>query len=233
MTNISMKSSNRLVKSSIEKSKIPLNPNQNGHSPIATPFGYFGSKHRLALQIVESLPPHNAWVEAFCGSAAVTLAKSPAPIEIINDIDHEIVNFFQQLRDNEKELYRLVDLTPYARQELLDSRVGLNSDGKLERARKFLVSSMMAINGIFGKDEGGFSYSQSYSRNGKEARVSRWCNLADRIKKVVERLKSVRIENRDAKDLLKMFIHRPATLVYLDPPYLAKRTKGYNKDINH
>ena len=43
-------------------------------------FGYYGAKVRIASQIINSLPPHNAWVEAFCGSAALTLAKKPAPI---------------------------------------------------------------------------------------------------------------------------------------------------------
>jgi len=30
---------------------------------ISPPFGYFGSKNRLAATIVRLLPPHNAWVE--------------------------------------------------------------------------------------------------------------------------------------------------------------------------
>src|SRR3989442_1190047 len=85
---------------------------------VATsPFGYFGSKQRLAVHIAKMLPPHNAWVEAFCGSAAVTMAKKPAPIEIINDADLQIVNVFRQLRDHSGELIRLVYLTPYAREE--------------------------------------------------------------------------------------------------------------------
>ena len=50
---------------------------------VKPPFGYYGAKQRIAAQITRALPPHNAWVEAFCGSAAVTLAKPPAPIEII------------------------------------------------------------------------------------------------------------------------------------------------------
>jgi len=56
-------------------------------------FGYFGSKNRLAKELCKNLPPHNAWVEIFCGSAALTLAKKPAKIEVINDLDKEIVNF--------------------------------------------------------------------------------------------------------------------------------------------
>jgi len=48
-----------------------------------------------------------------------------------------------------------------------------------------------------------------------------------RLEKVVERLRHVRVENRDARELLEMFSDRPATLVYLDPPYFTKREHRY------
>lgn len=199
---------------------------------VNTPFGYFGSKNKIALQLITHLPPHNCWVEAFCGSAALTLGKRKAPIEVINDIDGEIVNVFRQLRNNSDELCRMISLTPYAKDELENSRELNPNDGELERARKFLVQAMMAVNGAFGKEKGGFSYSQSYSRNERDARVNRWYNLPQRLTEVVERLRDVRIENRDAVDLLKMFVKRPATLMYLDPPYLGERAKGYTNDAS-
>lgn len=199
---------------------------------INAPFGYFGSKNKIALQLCSELPPHNCWVEAFCGSAAVTLRKEPAPIEVINDIDNEIVNFFDQLRNNHNNLCNAIELTPYAEEELSRARIHIEGLSNLERARRFLVQSMMAINGLFGEAKGGFSYSDSYSRNGHDARVNRWNNLPKRLKLVVERLKKVRIENKDALKLLEKYKNRPATLVYLDPPYLGERTNGYNKDAN-
>lgn len=151
---------------------------------------------------------------------------------MINDVDNEIVNFFGQLRTHEDELCRLVALTPYAREELKRARLPQSEVSEIERARRFLVSSMMAVNGIFGEDRGGFSYSDSYTRNGREARVNRWYNLPQRISQVVERLRSVRIENKDATELFQQFLRRPATLMYLDPPYLGERTNGYNHDAN-
>ena len=202
------------------------------YKKVAPPFGYFGSKNKIAFKLCKKLPPHNCWVEAFCGSASLTLAKPPAPIEVINDIDNEIINVFKQLRENSIELRRMIKLTPYARKEFENSREDSSGDSELEKARKFLIKAMMAINGVFGEQRGGFSYSQSYSRNGRDARVNRWYNLPERLENVVERLRSVRIENRDGKELLDMFINRPATLVYLDPPYLGNRTKGYNNDLN-
>lgn len=198
--------------------------------PLKAPFGYYGCKQRLSARIVATLPPHNAWVEAFCGSAAVTLAKKPAPIEVINDIHGEIINFFRQLRENTGELQRLISLTPYSRQELELCRMPAETVSELEKARRFFVSAMMAINGSFGEAKGGFSFSNSYSRGGREARVSRWNSSADRLERVAARLSRVRIENKEALKLFKDFAARPATLVYFDPPYLGDRIRGYDFD---
>jgi DNA adenine methylase len=203
---------------------------KNSVKKINAPFGYFGSKNKIALQLCKGLPPHNCWVEAFCGSAALTLAKPPVDIEVINDIDSDIVNLFQQLRTNTKKLCEQIALTPYASKELETARTNVEGLSDLERARRFLVQAMMAINGVFGEERGGFSHSDSYTRNNKEARVSRWYNLPDRLHDVVERLRSVRVENKDALKLLSSYLNRPATLVYLDPPYYGDRTNGYRKD---
>ncbi len=196
------------------------------------PFGYYGAKQRLARRIIQSLPPHNAWVEAFCGSAAITFAKPAAPIEVINDLNGDIINLFQQLRNNPEALCRAVSLTPYARAEFLNARVSQGIEDPLEKARLFLVSAMMTVNGTVCKNQSGFSYSQSYSRGGYEARVSRWYRLPERLMRVVERLRHVRIENRDARELIQMFSDRPATLVYLDPPYFVSRNYKYVIDAD-
>lgn len=201
------------------------------YSRIKPPFGYYGSKHRLASQIIKYLPPHNAWVEAFCGSAAITLAKPPAPIEVINDMDDQIVNLFKQLRDNQEELCRVIALTPYAKAEHTLAREHEEGISPLEKARRFLVATMMTVNGANGGKSSGFSFSLSYSRGGHEARVNRWYNLPKRLEQVAERLKTIRIENRDAREIIEMFSDRPATLIYLDPPYNIARKQRYNVDV--
>ena len=201
--------------------------------PTKAPFGYYGAKLRIAKKIIDLLPPHHAWVEGFCGSAALTLAKPPAPIEVINDADGEIVNLFAQLRNNSKRLCRAVALTPYSREEFDLARLRDQRLSSLERARRFLVATMMTINGTNGSTRSGFSFSQSYARGGREARVNRWYNLPERLEKVVERLRGVRVESRDACELVQMFSNRPATLIYLDPPYFVRREHKYAIDANN
>lgn len=211
--------------------RAPLGSNVDKMPTARAPFGYYGAKLRIASQIVRALPPHNAWVEAFCGSAALTLAKKPVPIEVINDLDGQIVNLFQQLRDNPDALCTAIALTPYARAEFQNARKPEIEEKPLERARKFLVATMMTVNGTVGSLTGsGFSFSQSYTRDGQEARVSRWYNLPERLASVTERLRHVRVENRDARELLEMFSDRPATLIYLDPPYFVNRRHTYTID---
>lgn len=193
-------------------------------------FGYFGSKLRIASKLCGHLPPHNAWVELFCGSAAMTLAKEPAQIEVINDINGQITNFFRQLRENSPELIRQIELTPYSRQELELSRIDETGLTSIERARRFFISAMMAINGSFGDAPGGFSFSNSYARGGMEARVCRWNGMPGYLESVVARLKIVRVEKKDALNLFDDFKNRPGSLVYFDPPYLGERSRGYDHD---
>ena len=142
------------------------------------------------------------------------------------------MNFFEQLRSNTQALCDAVSLTPYAREEFERARQLEEGLEPLEKARRFLVAAMMTVNATPATSGAGFSFSQSFTREGREARVNRWYNLPERLAKVVERLRGVRVENRDACELLHMFADRPATLVYLDPPYYTKRAHGYVIDAN-
>ena len=193
-------------------------------------FGYYGAKQRISKSITEMLPPHNAWVEVFCGSAAITLAKKPSPIEVINDLDNNIINVFSQLRNNHDNLMRVLELTPYSREEFNLAKSVNDNDSDLEKARKFLIICMMTVNATIGSSSCGFSFSNSFARGGVEARVNRWKNLNDRVSQVIDRIKNVRVEKLDAREIVKMFSDRPATLMYLDPPYFVKRSHDYPVD---
>ena len=66
---------------------------------MRSPIPWMGSKRRLAAAIVDRMPPHQCYVEVFAGSGAVLFAReTPAPVEVLNDIDGELVNFFRVLK---------------------------------------------------------------------------------------------------------------------------------------
>src|SRR6202035_5396794 len=70
------------------------------------PLAYIGGKNRLAKQIIALLPEHTTYVEPFAGGAQVFFHKQPSKVEILNDLDFEIVNFFRVCQHHYEELVR-------------------------------------------------------------------------------------------------------------------------------
>lgn len=79
---------------------------------------YPGGKKRIAPWIVKKMPDHHSYLEPFFGCGAVLFEKEPAPIETVNDLDSEIVNFFRVVRDPDRRerLCEAVAYTPYSRE---------------------------------------------------------------------------------------------------------------------
>jgi hypothetical protein len=59
------------------------------HGKPAVPRGYFGSKAGCGVwhTIVNQIPPHTLWIEAFAGGAAITRRKRPAAAAIVIEAD--------------------------------------------------------------------------------------------------------------------------------------------------
>lgn len=119
------------------------------------PFRWHGSKWRMWPHIRPHVPPHETYIEPFAGSLAIFLQKPQSEMEVINDLDGDVVNFFTQLRDNTDALIRSIQLTPYARSELrnADDQLATTTE-PLERARLFAI--------LCGQGWGGFGRSFGY-----------------------------------------------------------------------
>src|SRR6266853_4475693 len=83
---------------------------------MAGPLSYIGGKNRLAKRVIEILPKHTTYVEAFAGGAQVFFHKQPSPVEVLNDLDGEIVNFFRICQAHHEELVRYLRFTVVSRQ---------------------------------------------------------------------------------------------------------------------
>ncbi len=188
---------------------------------------YPGSKWRIADWIVSNMPPHDIYVEPFFGSGAVFFSKPESRLEVLNDIDGNVVNFFKVCRDYPDDLARLIALTPYAREEYdfvkeAAAREPLNLTGdSLEDARRFAVRCWQGTGTCLGQRTGWKHDVASKVSNS----AHHWCRLPERIAPVAERLRRAQIENSDAITIIKKY-NTSDTLIYADPPYLGERKGG-------
>jgi len=158
-------------------------------------------------------------LELFGGSLAVLFNKSRCHIETVNDLHGEVVNFFKILRDNPEELHRLIELTPYSREEYDKSYE--EADNDVERARRFCVRCWQGF-GCANLYHNGFkSGQQTNSPNPAKA----WAELPNTIKQATERLQGVQIENLPAIELLKRYDTKDV-FIYADPPYVLSTRKN-------
>lgn len=171
------------------------------------------------------------------------LKKPRAYAEVYNDLDGEIVNLFQVARDAGAELLRRVELTPYARREFDLSFKP--SEDPIERARRTLVRASMGFGGNLtrpNRDQtpqrtGWRTYTQ---KNRRSTPAGDWRNWPGSAPAILDRLRGVVIENRDAISVMQKHDSSDA-LHYVDPPYVhstrgfdcGRSARGYRFEMNN
>lgn len=198
----------------------------NSSPGLRSPVPFYGSKARIAETIVAMFPPHTHYVEPCAGSLSVLLAKPPARMETINDLDGDLMVFWRVLRDRPADLERVCALTPYSRGE---HRAALITDDldDLERARRIWVRLTQGRSGSLRRT--GWRHART-AEDGFRG-PARLHTYLDRIAPAAQRLRRVSLECRPAVELLRDYGTGPRahrTLIYLDPPYLgATRARNY------
>lgn len=102
---------------------------------------YPGSKWRIADWIISFFPEHHSYLEPFFGSGAVLFNKERSHIETINDMDGDVVNFFDWVKRDPERLASAVWKTPYSRKEYDRSFQKQKDD--FQRALSFCVKLNM------------------------------------------------------------------------------------------
>lgn len=183
------------------------------------PMPYFGGKTTIAEQIAAFLPSHQHYVEPYCGSLAVLLAKPLSKMETVNDIDAELMTFWQVLRDQPDDLMRACALTPHSRGE--NSLAAARADlPQLEVARRVWVKLTQGRErGLRGASSGWRHYVRPAGQSiGMPGHLDAY---VDRMAAVVQRLHHVSLERLPALDLIAKYGADRDVLLYVDPPYLG------------
>lgn len=188
---------------------------------------YPGSKFRTAEWIISHFPEHHSYLEPFFGSGGVFFNKPPSRIEAINDLDNDVVNLFEVIRDYPEELAEAVFNVPYAR-SVFDCAFLQIPQGKIDRAVNFLVRNNMGHGFRTTGEKVGFKTDVQGREYAYAVRY--WNNLPGQILEAAIRLKDAQIENRSVFSLLERYNH-PNVLIYADPPYVL--STRFKKQYKH
>lgn len=186
---------------------------------------YYGGKWKIAPWIISHFPQYDVYVEPFAGALGVLLQKRPAKIEYANDLNRDVIDFFDILRGRREEFIEALRLTPFSRYELFE-RAWKQSDDPFENARRFYIRAWQSWAGAVAQNRSGWRTEKA--RTSWKTIMQGWNNVSH-LWDVVDRLKLVRLECDDALRVIVRY-DGPDTLFYVDPPYLeSSRSRRWSK----
>lgn len=204
-------------------------------------FPWMGGKGWLVEKIGHRMPRNTCYVEPFAGAAAMLLALPPSPVEVLNDRNDGLVNFYRVMQHPKLReiLIDRLEWTPYSRSEygrLLEicqhrerqDKSRMTIEDSLEWAWAFFVVANATFSG--GGQTGVTEKRFATSTDRSQGRRSRY--HVDGLPKLANRLRNVVIENLPALEILDKY-DSDHTLFFLDPPYypdtraiLHERSRG-------
>ena len=184
------------------------------------PLPYIGGKNRLATKIISMLPEHTTYVENFAGGAQVLFHKPPSHVEVLNDLDYDVVNFFRVCQWHYEELIRYLRYSLVSRTlHELHVKTDPATLTDIQRAGRFFYLQKNSFGGLILKQKFHYGVTQPSNYN------------LERIPEIIEqahaRLARVQIESLPYEQVLEKY-DRPTTVFYLDPPYWERKLYKFN-----
>lgn len=190
---------------------------------MKTPITYYGGKQALLSRLLPLIPPHRIYCEPFFGGGALFFAKHPSEVEVINDINSEVVNFFKVAKTKFESLQKEIRASLHSRELYKKAMVVYNNPDMFDdvkRAWAFWVATNQGFSSMIGS--WGFG-----KENSKEVAVAKKRDAFTR--EYADRLKKVQVEHNDALKVIDRCDSKE-TFFYVDPPYVNSNQghyKGY------
>lgn len=198
-----------------------------------SPIKWVGSKKQLKKKIVELFPEHITYVEPFFGGGSVYFEKEPSKVEVINDYDSNVINFYKVLRNNKDNLLEKIDNSLISRELFMEYRSSKWDElDSLERAYRFIYILKCSFGGLFRFNQKGECNSPFAGNPSPKAKSSLFSkNTEKSLQDAHKRLKNAIIENGDYKEIVKRYDTKD-TLFFFDPPYDTDYSYGIKFDYD-
>lgn len=183
---------------------------------MKTPISYYGGQQRSLKYIMPLIPDHELYNEPFAGGAALLFAKKPAKINVINDINGELMNFYRTAVTNYVELSIEIMKTLHSREQYSLAGFIYQNPSMFSNVKRAWAVWVLSKMGYAGKLNSSYGYcktgSDSITRkilNGKDV-------FCEELKDILEKCN---IENDHAFKVIKRYDTENA-FHFLAPPYI-------------
>jgi DNA adenine methylase len=194
---------------------------------MKTPISYYGGKQRMLHHICPLIPNHNLYCEPFAGGAAVFFAKEPAKVNVINDLNSELINFYRVIVSQPEEFRREVLQTLHSREQHKHAGyIYNNPDYFTEVQRAWAIWVLSKISYVSRLDNC-FGYDKAEGRLPKKIENAKLV-FTDELRELLEK---ATIECDDAFKVIKRY-DTPATFHFIDPPYVGSNMGHYANMFN-
>ncbi len=189
---------------------------------MKTPISYYGGKQTMAKQIINLIPSHQLYCEPFFGGGAVYFCKEPSKIEIINDTNREVVNFYRTVQNDFTALEKEIRITLHSRDLHRKAKIIYQNPDMFSELKRAWAFWTLASQSFSSELNTAWSYS-------KKDRPVTATSIKNKRKGFTEdyaiRLQNTQIECDDAIKIMSR-IDSENTFFYCDPPY-------YNANMGH
>jgi len=187
------------------------------------PLRWAGSK-RKSIPVLARLVPqrYNGYVEPFAGSACLAFHLRPERL-VLGDLNPQLVEFYQYLRDNPAALHHAYRALPANPTTYYEVRTEYNNAApSVDRAAKFLYLNRYCFNGIYRvNSRGSFNVPWGGDKVGLPLTLRDLMDASDVLQSAV-------IECSDFESFTKRNV-RPGDFVYIDPPYARDETRVFRE----
>jgi len=128
---------------------------------LRTPISYYGGKQKLAATVLSFIPDHSLYCEPFVGGAAIFFAKPPSKVEVINDTNAELINFYRVCKDKFHALSSLIRITLHSRELHDDAWIIYNKPKLFDEVRRAWAVWVLSSQSFSAMLDGSWGYDKT------------------------------------------------------------------------
>lgn len=188
---------------------------------LRTPITYYGGKQKMVKKILPLIPQHELYCEPFAGGAAIFFAKEDARVNILNDTNRELMNFYNVVKNDFVSLEKEIAITLHSRDLHRKASVIYNNPDMFSDIKRAWALWVLSSQSFCSKIDDAWGYDVRKNITTKNITSKREGFSVD----LAIKLQSVQLECADALYVIRSR-DREYSFFYVDPPY-------YNSSMGH